>query len=225
MWVSKLAIKGRWSVFDDRYQRQGAFTSLIRRKALLLHIAASPSAPAIRRGPIGAGPVPGLQPGSPLRWLASGAISGDPAGLGRISGLPTSSPSVERASNLTPWVRTVEHRNGSALPHVLRPKPSAPRPSARRSLMRRRSLPRGTRGKPAAGRCGSTPRSALRSRLASRGSPTRAQRASKSAPWTYARSIGIGTVGVVPSVLAQRAVRAARNADGRTAVSNANVLA
>jgi hypothetical protein len=54
-----------------------------------------------------------------------------------------------------------------------------------------RSLPSGTRGKPAAEPCGSTRRSAPRLLPASRGSPTRARLAANAARSTFARSIGI----------------------------------
>jgi hypothetical protein len=63
--------------------------------------------------------------------------------------------------------------------------------SARRSPTRRRSWRFGTRGKPVAGRCGSTRLSAPPSRPVSLGSPTHAQRASKSTLSTCAPSTGI----------------------------------
>jgi hypothetical protein len=69
-----------------------------------------------------------------------------------------------------------------------------------------RISPSGTRGKPAAGRCGSTRRSAPRLLPASRGSPTRARSAANAAPSTCARLIGTRGLrsSLIPSVSCRR---------------------
>jgi hypothetical protein len=93
---------------------------------------------------------------------------------------------TDHADDFPRWVLIVERKIGNA-PQRGRP----PRPSARRWPTRRRSSLFGTRGKPVAGRCGSTRLSAPPSRPVSLGSPTHAQRASKSAASTCAPSTGI----------------------------------
>ena len=104
-------------------------------------------------------------------------------------------------------------------------KPSVPRPSARRSLMRRKPSRSGMPGRQAGGRFGSTRRLALPSRRVSPGSTSPARLAANGARRPAHARPASGRVdlephpfGVVPPVLAQRAVREARNADGRAAV-------
>ena len=78
-----------------------------------------------------------------------------------------------------------------------------------------------------AGHCGSIRLSALQLLPVYRGSPTRARPAVRSARSTYARStagrldIEPYPVGVMSAVLAQQAVRKARNVDGGAALNSA----